>query len=968
MASPDLLLAMQQMQMQQLAAMQGLGVLPTALPAGLPTMPAAAAMPAAAMAPAMPAAAPAQAAQEMVKMAKKMSMCKFFAAGTCNKGTNCSFAHSPEEIGQEVPVAAATGKVKTSMCKFFPFGTCNKGQSCPFAHVETEIGMPMPERPPPQNFVRAGDWTCECGNHNFASRIRCNSCSKLKEGKKEGDWMCSNCRTENDASFPTCMQCGSPKESANLTSKMEQMTASKGGGKNRSHPYGGKGGGAGGGACGGACGGECAGGCGGGCGGGWWDDWSSWGWGEAGADPWSAMGAAMAMMSGKGNGKGSEKGFSQSFQPSYQARAGDWTCECGNINFETRVKCNRFSCGRMKPGYAEGDWLCRKRAVLQLEFALLTVELTVERLKQGEFFKVCNIIQVDPSVPRFMPSSLAGATERAGENQIRRLVDMENFEGEISCNDGGGTGATEEAVGDYQIAKAIPLSTSMIVKKGLWKRQTQLPEPLAVEGPSSAEALEQAAKLRGHGGSTGLLAEVLGVSTEARKTWTERCAVHGKPELGCEMGRVFTCGMSQGRHPRPCMALPEDYTFQVTCGSDGPTCSWLFRESQALDFSKRPLVQQFCWAGLQRTGLFGGMLHTEAFNVRLAHLSCFAGMAFLLSACAVAESECKAPSKVESSTHGEDPALSFFMVAFRALGMVSHCLDASDWPMTLAEFSANFQLFVEHGCGFTWLRPARGLPFIRGVSGETLHDVVPWAKGVHNHHEVHMRINWALGAWDNRMYWEQKMRNMPGQLLSMKHQDPLDFCHLHPGSGELRMLILGTGPVAAERTFRCGELQGSVTSCDAFSRLYRRLAQETEFRPPHGIPEYCDVEELWQFYPRDYFHVVYVSNAMDHTVHPLRGLKMLLWVLRPEGKLMLRHFRNVHPEKWVTLSDGQHQWGFDVAGASGQESFLVWNHLHRWNVTEILDADGATTTAFFKEPFVEVEIRKTGSYKHSMHP
>ena len=126
-------------------------------------------------------------------------------------------------------------------------------------------------------------------------------------------------------------------------------------------------------------------------------------------------------------------------------------------------------------------------------------------------------------------------------------------------------------------------------------------------------------------------------------------------------------------------------------------------------------------------------------------------------------------------------------------------------------------------------------------------------------------------------------------------------------------------------------------------------------------PRYCDVEELWQFYPRDYFHVVYatrllwfdlcllsnianfppppthrqpavgpnstsslekmfvpppisvdvpgrsktkgfgtaalgicfpkVSNAMDHTVHPLRGLKMLLWVLRPEGKLMLRHFR-----------------------------------------------------------------------------
>ena len=140
------------------------------------------------------------------------------------------------------------------------------------------------------------------------------------------------------------------------------------------------------------------------------------------------------------------------------------------------------------------------------------------------------------------------------------------------------------------------------------------------------------------------------------------------------------------------------------------------------------------------------------------------------------------------------------------------------------------------------------------------------------------------------------------------------------------------------------------------------------------LPRYCDVEELWQFFPKDYFHLVFVSNALDHTVHPIRSLKLLLWVLHPDGKLMLRHFRpwacetscfkmvwlfcltkcchvwppllwdvsfsicvigfiswvsfvilnvdlwhpvsnmcrNVHPEKWTSLSDGQHQWGFDV--------------------------------------------------------
>lgn len=36
----------------------------------------------------------------------------------------------------------------------------------------------------------------------------------------------------------------------------------------------------------------------------------------------------------------------------------------------------------------------------------------------------------------------------------------------------------------------------------------------------------------------------------------------------------------------------------------------------------------------------------------------------------------------------------YFMLAFRSLAMVSHCIDDSDWPMTVAEFSENFQLFV----------------------------------------------------------------------------------------------------------------------------------------------------------------------------------------------------------------------------------------------------------------------------------
>lgn len=188
----------------------------------------------------------------------------------------------------------------------------------------------------------------------------------------------------------------------------------------------------------------------------------------------------------------------------------------------------------------------------------------------------------------------------------------------------------------------------------------------------------------------------------------------------------------------------------VTCNSAGPTCSWIFKQAHALDISNIVAVQDFCRAGLHRVGVHAGMMHTVALDKRLAHLACFPGAAFLFSMCAFAEAtkSCTGTAPAPgSSMHSEDPALSFFMWAFKAVIMVSHCLDVSEWPMTVAEFSANFQLFVEQGpgCGFRWMRPRRGLPFISGVSGVTLHDGAPSHQGFHNHAEVHMRVTWAIG-------------------------------------------------------------------------------------------------------------------------------------------------------------------------------------------------------------------------------
>ena len=53
----------------------------------------------------------------------------------------------------------------------------------------------------------------------------------------------------------------------------------------------------------------------------------------------------------------------------------------------------------------------------------------------------------------------------------------------------------------------------------------------------------------------------------------------------------------------------------------------------------------------------------------------------------------------------------------------------------------------------------------------------------------------------------------------------------------IRVLVLGSGPIAATRRFECAHGSIETVSCDAFSRLYRQIALETDFHPPEGFPE-----------------------------------------------------------------------------------------------------------------------------------
>ncbi|KAF3960559.1 hypothetical protein CMV_014747 [Castanea mollissima] len=118
---------------------------------------------------------------------------------------------------------------------------CSACQHSNFKKRDTchRCGYPKYGGPDPTTYmsnrteVLAGDWYCNCGAHNYASRSNCFRCSAYKNdyaavmgsggygsdcsappGWKSGDWICSRmgCGVHNYASRTECFKCRTPKE------------------------------------------------------------------------------------------------------------------------------------------------------------------------------------------------------------------------------------------------------------------------------------------------------------------------------------------------------------------------------------------------------------------------------------------------------------------------------------------------------------------------------------------------------------------------------------------------------------------------------------------------------------------------------------------------------------------------------------------------------------------------------------
>lgn len=94
-------------------------------------------------------------------------------------------------------------------CNFKIYGSKKACKKCKLDRNGKNVGT--------ANVKKAGDWHCDCGTLNFASRNACFKCGKQQEPtetRKPGDWKCPHCAKWMFASRNECMHCKLSKDDA----------------------------------------------------------------------------------------------------------------------------------------------------------------------------------------------------------------------------------------------------------------------------------------------------------------------------------------------------------------------------------------------------------------------------------------------------------------------------------------------------------------------------------------------------------------------------------------------------------------------------------------------------------------------------------------------------------------------------------------------------------------------------------
>lgn len=217
---------------------------------------------------------------------------------------------------------------------------------------------------------------------------------------------------------------------------------------------------------------------------------------------------------------------------------------------------------------------------------------------------------------------------------------------------------------------------------------------------------------------------------------------------------------------------------------------------------------------------------------------------------------------------------------------------------------------------------------------------------------------WSRGIAHELLFWNHLMTTAGGQWPEdwrsrMDPATPLDPAVAGPALAlrqpRLRILDVGAGPLTC-LGFVLPGVALEIVPVDPLAAAYAALFARHGIDPP--LPtRFAPAEDLALYLPPGSFDLAHCRNALDHSWDPLRGIEQMLAMVRPGGRVLLRHFAD---EAEREAYSGFHQFNFTERGGR----FVIWNRAVEIDVAAAL-ATPARLSVTGGE-YVCVEIEKTG--------
>ena len=215
--------------------------------------------------------------------------------------------------------------------------------------------------------------------------------------------------------------------------------------------------------------------------------------------------------------------------------------------------------------------------------------------------------------------------------------------------------------------------------------------------------------------------------------------------------------------------------------------------------------------------------------------------------------------------------------------------------------------------------------------------------------DIQMEIaSWMSGIDSEVLFWE-KFFFTKGCIWPEDYMERISGEHfftypqLLPNSDIIHVLDVGAGPISLLGNKPPKEIETTInlTACDPLAAIYSALLRKYKIIP-YVSTEFAFSERLCDRYASNFFDIVHIQNALDHSIMPLLGIENMLSVCKIGGKIILSHTENeAEFEQYI----GLHQWNITMIN----NKLVFWNKKNSINVSDILNSKSV------------IEVRKTAN-------